>query len=558
MDRKAVEITKFLLDWNYLLINAPVSGSITEIYFCFILSNYSKGKDRVSWQQFIKYLNMLNKVAHGHVLDCTPHNALQLTYEDPFKCFNRINYINRLSLSLILKRSKQLTHSENWGMEEPVKRSSLSSDIPTDKAGQYKYLMTLIEGSDHSLKKKWRSTEVTSERIVNNSKLVPLDGDDIYSMTSRSGRLIQLELLLRSECASHHLIRERARLQTSEREFYDCCENPDHANQLSQMTEFDRQVNYCKLKKSAWFGRNSLLAKCVNERMHFIPVIQQQTDTKLGDCSYLDTCHKMESCRYVHYGLLMPQSLQGYPEKSPNDKLQKAGLKVKQFTRINNFTRGEPVCLSSMEELPPQWINCDVTKLNFDVLGNNWGVIIADPSWTIHMNLNYSSMKDDDLLSLRMDKLQKEGIYLLWVTGRTIEMGRKFLKKWGYRVLNQITWIKTSQLVRTISTGRTGHWLNHSKEHLLVGVKGEPKWMNCGVDPQILISSTRETSRKPEEIYGIVERMVGLRVKKLEIFGRQHNTRPGWLTIGNQLQETHLVEKEISIKYSQWLKSNVK
>ncbi|ODV87722.1 hypothetical protein CANARDRAFT_183026, partial [[Candida] arabinofermentans NRRL YB-2248] len=217
--------------------------------------------------------------------------------------------------------------------------------------------------------------------------------------------------------------------------------------------------------------------------------------------------------------------------------------------KISDYTRGEITSPYSRPELPAQWINCDVTKLDFSILGNNFAVIIADPSWTIHMNLNYSSLTDSDLLSMRMDLLQQDGLFLLWVTGRTIETGRDFLKKWGYDVKNQLTWVKTNQLIRTISTGRTGHWLNHSKEHLLVGMKGEPKWLNKHMDPQILISSTRETSRKPDEIYGIVDRLVGPRVRKLEIFGRQHNTRPGWFTIGNQLDGTHIVEKEIAERY---------
>lgn len=281
--------------------------------------------------------------------------------------------------------------------------------------------------------------------------------------------------------------------------------------------------------------------------MHFIPIIQPQTDIRLGDCSYLDTCHKMNTCRYVHYGLLMPEAP---PDSETKRKV--ADQASSKALRTGLYTRGQAINASAMENTPPQWIRCDVTKLDLNVLGSNWGIVLADPSWTIHMNLNYSSMKDDDLLSLRMDKLQVEGLYLLWVTGRTIEMGKDFLKKWGYRVVNQITWVKTSQLVRTISTGRTGHWLNHSKEHLLVGLKGNPKWLNPGMDPQILVSSTRETSRKPDEIYGIIERLAGSGVKKLEIFGRQHNTRPGWLTIGNQLEETHLVEKELLVRYNRW------
>jgi N6-adenosine-specific RNA methylase IME4 len=27
--------------------------------------------------------------------------------------------------------------------------------------------------------------------------------------------------------------------------------------------------------------------------------------------------------------------------------------------------------------------------------------------------------------------------------------------------------------------------------------------------------------------------------RKLELFGRKHNTRPGWLTLGNQCTSTH-------------------
>lgn len=194
-------------------------------------------------------------------------------------------------------------------------------------------------------------------------------------------------------------------------------------------------------------------------------------------------------------------------------------------------------------------------SIDFDVFGNDFGVVIADPSWTIHMNLNYSSLKDEELKSLRMDKLQREGMFLLWVTGRTIETGREFLRGWGYEVVNEMTWVKTSQLARTISTGRTGHWLNHSKEHLLVAVKGAPRWLGRGVDAQVLLASTRETSRKPDEIYGIVERPAAAAaagVRKLEIFGRQHNTRPGWLTVGNQLDGVRVADAALWRRWCRW------
>lgn len=34
--------------------------------------------------------------------------------------------------------------------------------------------------------------------------------------------------------------------------------------------------------------------------------------------------------------------------------------------------------------------------------------------------------------------------------------------------MDEIIWVKTNQLQRIIRTGRTGHWLNHGKEHCLV------------------------------------------------------------------------------------------
>ena len=45
----------------------------------------------------------------------------------------------------------------------------------------------------------------------------------------------------------------------------------------------------------------------------------------------------------------------------------------------------------------------------------------------------------------------------------------------------------------------------------------------------------RDTSQKPDEVYGLIERL-SPGTRKIEIFGRQHNVQPNWLTLGNQLQ----------------------
>lgn len=646
MDRKGLEIVKFLLDWHDLLTEPPVNGLIPEIYFCFVCSVYSKGKDKVSWLQFMKYLRLIDKLCSGYTLVCVPSNALSQHYEDLFRCFDKISYINRLSLALLLRTTQSLNYayvppsssdsnrqsnspspsvlstssvsttasvsaSVSLGglsafndpsyMNQPPSSSSSSEDyngfesnrqncdesldfeavenvdlhikrkslnevnyqIPANKNERLKYVLNLIDGEKPIVSEN----DIYPIKMITNKKLIPKDINDTYTLTTKSNRLEQLEYLLNTECSSHNLQRERARLRTPVLPFYECCEDSEHAALLSSLITFDKSTSFCrlnedKLKKLIYESKDRVNQKfhqvyrCVESKMHFIPIIQSQTDFKLGDCSYLDTCHKISNCRYIHYGQLMPLHFNPDQGASAGNADEDAKMKelyeIKENIRIWDFTRGEPACSYLSCELPPQWINCDLMNIDFEVFGSDFGVVIADPSWTIHMNLNYSSLKDDELLSLRMDKLQREGLFLLWVTGRTIETGREFLRKWGYKVINQITWIKTSQLVRTISTGRTGHWLNHSKEYLLVATKGSVKWINRAIDSQIMISSTRETSRKPDEIYGIVDRLVGAGVRKLEIFGRQHNTRPGWLTVGNQLEGTRLVEGELIKRYSAW------
>ena len=124
----------------------------------------------------------------------------------------------------------------------------------------------------------------------------------------------------------------------------------------------------------------------------------------------------------------------------------------------------------------------------------------------------------------------------MWVTGRAMELGRECLKEWKYERIDEVIWVKTNQLQRIIRTGRTGHWLNHGKEHCLVGVKGnpDPNLFNKGIDCDIIVAEVRATSHKPDEIYGIIERL-SPGTRKVELFGRPHNVQPNWITLGNQL-----------------------
>lgn len=173
---------------------------------------------------------------------------------------------------------------------------------------------------------------------------------------------------------------------------------------------------------------------------------------------------------------------------------------------------------------------------------------MADPPWDIHMELPYGTMSDDEMRQLPVQKLQDEGLIFLWVTGRAMELGRECLKIWGYERVDEIIWVKTNQLQRIIRTGRTGHWLNHGKEHCLVGLKGSTK-LNRGLDCDVIVAEVRATSHKPDEIYGIIERL-SPGTRKIELFGRPHNVQPNWVTLGNQLDGIVIHDEEMLKRWS--------
>lgn len=381
------------------------------------------------------------------------------------------------------------------------------------------------------------------------------------------------------------------------------------------------------------------------DKLHFKKIIAKHTEESLGDCSFLNTCFHMDSCKYVHYEVdyddkhqqqsqfkrphpaepLSMSSTISAPNKTqrqdqrisnaligaPNDNNQQQSIQhgepstsfssssssasssSSSFSSKNNPTNKDSnnngsllmmskdnttfiktsnnninsiiinndsslFTLSAEEQAridaknrkrfktvlyPPQWIQCDLRFFDMSLLGK-FSVVMADPPWDIHMELPYGTMSDDEMRKLNIPALQDEGIIFLWVTGRAMELGRECLALWGYERCDEIIWVKTNQLQRIIRTGRTGHWLNHGKEHCLVGVKGNPKDINRGLDCDVIVAEVRATSHKPDEIYGIIERL-SPGTRKIELFGRAHNVQPNWITLGNQLNGVRLLEPSL-------------
>ena len=57
------------------------------------------------------------------------------------------------------------------------------------------------------------------------------------------------------------------------------------------------------------------------------------------------------------------------------------------------------------------------------------------------------------------------------------------------------------------------------------------------------MSSCTGSTKKPEDMYRIIEHFA-LGKRRLELFGEDHNIRPGWLTLGKDLSYSNF-NKEV-------------
>ena len=523
-------LISFLIQSHAVIEGYPICGNIKDLMIVYFSANdhlsnkieNSKKSFEACHEGFRKALQALkdidpscfditDDVIHGEKIININEETLEIVY----------NCIHRRELSTT-QATQQLSH----GQPLLIKTSDSTSEASNADLSLEKRLLTLIE------------MDTTSEDNANNK--MPVDS------TSPNAHLYsRLESTLKKETAFKSLYREKIVSHANPKPYTSVCSDSEHGKKILHFVKIhNNKISAVNDLRGITHIFSQTEVSCLQTHTHFIPNLKPHTDMSLGDCSYLDTCHKLNTCRYVHYIQCSPLLFR------KNESFQKENKLLEASENPGLFTHGENT--KRKELLPKQWIKCDIRKFDFRILGK-FSCVIADPAWNIHMNLPYGTCNDNELLAMPLNLLQDEGIIFLWVTGRSIQLGKESLEKWGYRVINEISWIKVNQLGRTIVTGRTGHWLNHSKEHLLVGIKGSPVWLNKQQYLDLIVSYTRETSRKPDELYGMCERLCGKHARKLEIFGRDHNTRPGWFTIGNQLKDSCVWELDVKTKHEKWL-----
>ena len=178
-----------------------------------------------------------------------------------------------------------------------------------------------------------------------------------------------------------------------------------------------------------------------------------------------------------------------------------------------------------------------------------YGVIYADPAWDYETwsdkGKDRSASKHYDVMGLEAmkelpvrDLAAKDCVLLMWTTDTHLFQSRELMAAWGFEYKTVgFHWAKVQpgRLDRPVGDPGAffmgmGHWTRANPEICLLGVRGKPKRKSGGVR-RLIVSELREHSRKPDEAYDRIEKLVD--GPYVELFSRTE--RPGWDSWGNQV-----------------------
>lgn len=194
----------------------------------------------------------------------------------------------------------------------------------------------------------------------------------------------------------------------------------------------------------------------------------------------------------------------------------------------------------------------------FDLLalgasGYRAGAIMADPPWQFMTRSSkgnnraaanhYGTKSFEDIASLPISKLTADDCVLfLWVMDwdENLEMARAVMSAWGFsHKTTAFTWAKQNPGGEGFHMGQ-GYWTRANPEACLLATKGEPKRLHADVR-QLIVSPVMDHSRKPDEAYKSIERLVG--GPYLELYGRR--IRPNWTVWGNEIERGQFMRSEV-------------
>lgn len=191
-----------------------------------------------------------------------------------------------------------------------------------------------------------------------------------------------------------------------------------------------------------------------------------------------------------------------------------------------------------------------------DLLQRDWaafGTVLADPPWRFsnrtgkmapeHRRLSrYSTMSHEDILSLPIaDLVLPQSHLYLWVPNALIAEGLEVMKAWGFTYKTNLIWYKVRKDGGPDGRG-VGFYFRNVTEMILFGVRGQLRTLPPGRrQVNIITSRKREHSRKPEELYDIIEQCSP--GPYLELFARFK--RQNWHQWGDEID--HAPEEPVNL-----------
>lgn len=171
------------------------------------------------------------------------------------------------------------------------------------------------------------------------------------------------------------------------------------------------------------------------------------------------------------------------------------------------------------------------------------GTVLADPPWQFsnrtgkmapeHRRLNrYPTMKLQQILELPIPQLCLPQCHLyLWVPNALILEGLEVMKRWGFTYKTNLVWSKVRKDGGPDGRG-VGFYFRNVTELVLFGIRGRMRTLPPGRSQVNIISTRkREHSRKPDELYDVIERCSP--GPYLELFAR--HPRKNWAQWGNEI-----------------------
>lgn len=172
-----------------------------------------------------------------------------------------------------------------------------------------------------------------------------------------------------------------------------------------------------------------------------------------------------------------------------------------------------------------------------------YGAILADPPWRFRTwsetnqakaaSRHYKLMELDDIKKIPVADMAADNCALLmWACNPMIPQALEVIEAWGFKFKTVVfTWAKQTTTGKPWHYG-LGYWTRQNTEQCFIATRGKPKATAHDV-AQLLVTPRREHSRKPDEQYERIERLVA--GPYLEMFARQR--RPGWDVWGNEVDK---------------------